>query len=70
MFATQANSGLTASDVLPVSNMTMASSPLIVIFATKGRICDAGRFRHIIDTLDLQTTIVVCLAVQPASCRT
>ena len=67
MFATQVNSGLTASEVLPVSNMTTASSLLIVIFATKGHICDAGRFRHIIDMLDLRTTVVVCLAVHPVS---
>jgi hypothetical protein len=48
--------------VLPVSNMTTASSPFIVILATNGRICDAGRFGHVIDALDLRTTVVVCLA--------
>jgi hypothetical protein len=53
MFATQVNSGLTTFDMLPVSNMTTASSLLIVIFATKGCICDAGHFRHVIDALDL-----------------
>jgi len=67
MFTTRVNSGLTASKVLPISNMTTASSPLIVIFATKGRICDTGCFRHVIDMLHLQTTVVVCLAVRPAS---
>jgi len=70
MFTTRANSGLTASDVLPVSNMTIASSPLIIIFATKGHICDAGHFGHIIDALNLRITVVVCFAVQPVSCHT
>jgi len=62
MFTTQANSGLTASEVLPVSNMTMVSSPFIVILATNGHICDTGHFGRVIDVLDLRTTVVVCLA--------
>jgi hypothetical protein len=53
MFTTRANLGLTASKVLPVSNMTMVSSLFIVILATNGCICDAGCFGRVIDALDL-----------------